>query len=49
MIRFITMTQDVIEALGVQFWYGILNKELKWQVWDAILFNSTQSPLVGVF
>jgi hypothetical protein len=31
------VTQGVIKAQMIQFWYGILNKELKCQVWDAIL------------
>jgi hypothetical protein len=31
------VTQGVIEAQVVQFWYGILDKELKHRVWDAIL------------
>ncbi len=37
MCRLIMVTQGVIEAQAVQFWYGILDKELKRWVWDAIL------------
>jgi len=29
-------TQGVIEAQAIQFWYGILDKELKRRVQDAI-------------
>jgi hypothetical protein len=35
------VTQGVTEAQVVQFWYGILDKELKCWVQDAILLQST--------
>jgi hypothetical protein len=38
------MTQGMTKAKVVQFWYGILNKELRHQVQDAIMFRS-HNPL----
>jgi hypothetical protein len=43
------MTQGVMETQVVQFWYGILDKELRHQVWDAMLFQLTQPTLTNVF
>jgi hypothetical protein len=43
------VTQGVTEAQVVQFWYEILDKELKRWVWDAILLQPTQPILVNVF
>jgi hypothetical protein len=43
------VTQSVIEAQAIQFWYGILNKELKHQVRDAILLQHAQPTLANVF
>jgi hypothetical protein len=37
MHRLIMVTQGVIEAQTVQFWYGTMDKEFKCQVRDAIL------------
>jgi hypothetical protein len=34
---------------AVQFWYGILNKELRCQVWDAMLIQLAQPTLANVF
>jgi hypothetical protein len=35
----IMVTQVVTKAQVVQFWYGIMEKELKHRVWDAILLQ----------
>jgi hypothetical protein len=43
------MTQGVMEAQVVQFWYGILDKKLRHQVRDAMLFQLTQPTLTNVF
>jgi hypothetical protein len=43
------VTQGVTEAQAVQFWYGILDKELKHWMWHAILLQPTQPILVNVF
>jgi hypothetical protein len=43
------VTQGVTEAQEVQFWYGILNKEFKCQMWNAILLQPTKPILAGVF
>jgi len=43
------VTQDFTKAQAVQFWYGIINKELKHQMWDAILLQPTQPPLANMF
>jgi hypothetical protein len=42
------MTQGVMEAQVVQFWY-IFNKKLRHQVRDAMLFQFTQPTLTNVF
>jgi hypothetical protein len=35
----IAITQGVRKAQIVQFWYGILDKELQWKVCDVTLMN----------
>jgi hypothetical protein len=37
MRRLIMVIQGVIKTQAIQFWYGILNKEFKRRVQDAIL------------
>jgi len=49
MCKLITMTQGMIEAQLVQFWYGILNKELSCQMWDAMLIQHALPTLANVF
>jgi len=39
----------VTEAQGVQFWYGILDKELRWRVHDVILMSNDFPTLAHVF
>jgi hypothetical protein len=43
------VTQGVTKAQEVQFWYGILNKELKCWMLNAILLQPTQPTLANVF
>jgi hypothetical protein len=43
------MTQGMMEARAIQFWYGILNKELRCQAWDAMLIELAQPTLANVF
>jgi hypothetical protein len=43
------MTQGMIEGQTNQFWYGILNKELRCQMWDAMLIQLAQPTLANVF
>ncbi len=43
------VTQGVIEAQAIQFWYGILDNELKRQVRNVILLQLAQPILVNVF
>jgi hypothetical protein len=45
----IMVTQGVVEAQEVQFWYGILDKELRCQMQNAILLQPTQPTLASVF
>jgi len=49
MHRLIMVTQGVIKTQAIQFWYGILDKELKCWVWDAILLQLAQPTLASVF
>jgi len=42
------MTQGMIKAQAIQFWYGILNKELRCQMWDAMLIQPAQPTLANV-
>ncbi len=37
------------EAQEVQFWYGILNKELQWRVCDVIFMSDDSPTLAHVF
>jgi hypothetical protein len=46
------MTQGMVKAQAIQFWYGILNKKLKCQVWDAMLIQPATHfgqcvPIIG--
>ncbi len=43
------VTQGVTQAQVVQFWYGILNKELNRQMRNAILLQLAQPTLANVF
>ncbi len=37
------------EAQAIQFWYGILDKELRWRVHDVTLMNDDFPTLAHVF
>jgi hypothetical protein len=39
----------VIKAQAVQFWYGILDKELRWRVCDVTLMSDDFPTLAHVF
>jgi len=39
----------VIEAQVVQFWYGILDKELRWKVHYVIIMNDDSPTLAHLF
>jgi hypothetical protein len=43
------VTQGVMEAQIVQFWYGILDKEFKCWMQDVILLQPTQPILANMF
>jgi hypothetical protein len=49
MQRLIAVTQGVTEAQVVQFWYGILNKELQRRIRDVTLMNDDSPTLAHVF
>ncbi len=49
MRRLIAVTQGVIEAQAVQFWYGILDKELQQRARDVILMSDDSPTLAHVF
>ncbi len=49
MYRLIMVTQGMTKAQAIQFWYGILDKELRHQVKDAMLLLPTQPTLASVF
>jgi hypothetical protein len=49
MQRLIAITQGVTEAQAVQFWYGILNKELRRRICDVTLMSDDSPTLVYVF
>jgi hypothetical protein len=49
MRQLIAVTQGVTEAQIVQFWYGILDKELRWKVRDVTLTNDNSTTLAHVF
>jgi hypothetical protein len=45
----IIVTQGVTKARAVQFWYGILDKELRWRVRNLILMSDNFPTLAHVF
>jgi hypothetical protein len=45
----IVITQGVTEAQAVQFWYGILDKELRRRICDVTLMNDDSPTLAHVF
>ncbi len=45
----IAITQGVTEAQAIQFWYGILDKELRRRVGDVTLMNDNSPTLTHVF
>ena len=49
MRRLISVTQGVTEAQAVQFWYGILAKDVRRRVRDATLLQTTSPTLATVF
>jgi hypothetical protein len=49
MRRLIAFTHRVTEAQEVQFWYGILNKELQWRVRDVTFMSDDSPTLAHVF
>ncbi len=49
MQRLIVVTQGVMEAQAVQFWYGILDKELRWRIRDVTLMSDDSPTLAHVF
>jgi hypothetical protein len=49
MPRLITVTQGVTKAQVVQFWYGILDKELRRKTCDVTLMSDDSLTLAHVF
>jgi len=49
MRRLIVVTQGVIEAQVIQFWYGILDKELRRRIRNVILMSNNSPTLAHVF
>jgi hypothetical protein len=49
MQRLIAITHGVTEAQAVQFWYGILDKELWRRARDVTLMNDDSPTLAHVF
>jgi hypothetical protein len=49
MQRLIAITQGVTEAQAIQFWYGILDKDLQQKVRDVTLMNDDSPTLAHVF
>ncbi len=49
MRQLIAITQGVTESQAVQFWYGILDKELRWKVHNVILMSDNSLTLAHVF
>jgi hypothetical protein len=47
--RLINTTQGVTKTQEIQFWYGILNRELKRRVWEVIMLQMIQLTLVDIF
>jgi hypothetical protein len=44
----INTTQGVTKTQEIQFWYGILDHELKRKVWEVIMLQMVQLTLVDV-
>ncbi len=49
MQQLIAVTQGVMEAQAVEFWYGILDKELQQRVCDVTLMSDDFPTLAHVF
>ncbi len=49
MRRLIVVTQGVMEAQAIQFWYGILDKELRRRIRNVILMSNNSPTLAHVF
>jgi len=49
MHRLIMVTQGMMKGQAIQFWYGVLDKDLMHQVRDAMLLLPTQPTLANVF
>jgi hypothetical protein len=49
MQRLIVVTEGVTEVEVLQFWYGILDKELRCRVCDVTLMNDDSPTLAHVF
>jgi hypothetical protein len=49
MWRLINVTKGVTEARVIQFWYGILEKDLKQGVWNIFITQLTQPTMALVF
>jgi hypothetical protein len=49
MRKLIMVTQGMMKTQIVQFWYGILNKELRHWLWDAMIFQLAQPTMGNVF
>ncbi len=49
MRRLIAVTQGVTKAQAVQFWYGILDKELRRRARDVTLMSDDSPTLAHVF
>jgi len=49
MHRLIMVTQGMMKGQTIQFWYGVLDKELRHQVRDAMLLLPTRPTLANVF
>jgi hypothetical protein len=49
MHRLIMVTQGMMKGQAIQFWYGVLDKDLRHQVRDAMLLLPTQPTLANVF
>jgi hypothetical protein len=49
MQQLIIVTQGVMEAQAIQFWYGILDKELRRRVCDVTFMSDDSPTLAHVF
>jgi hypothetical protein len=47
--RLINTIQGVTKTQEIQFWYGILDHELKRRVWEVIMSQMVQPTLVDIF